>query len=106
MTCTQRMGISLLVAVTCAAAAWAQTKPAEPWSAKDTTGKEVSVPPVAGDRPTILVFVRLDQPQSRTAWPTLAGVSPIIVLASLFSIIYKLNLYCLIFQPFFRSNLT
>jgi len=61
------MGISLLVAVTCAAAAWAQTKPAEPWSAKDTTGKELSVPPVAGDRPTILVFVRLDQPQSRTA---------------------------------------
>jgi tetratricopeptide (TPR) repeat protein len=62
-----RWGVAALVAVTCAASAWAQSKPAAtsapaPWSAKDTAGQAVAVP--AAERTTVLVFLRPSQQQS------------------------------------------
>ena len=60
------VSLTLLAAVSLTAAALAQTKPAEPaWTAKDTAGKAVTVP--AADLTSVLVFVRMDQPQSRQA---------------------------------------
>lgn len=59
-----RRGLSLLLTIACATAAWADSKPTENWTAKDTAGKAVAVP---ADHTSVLVFLRPDQPQSRTA---------------------------------------
>ena len=61
---TRYWTLSLLLAAVGLAAAWADDKPPVAWETKDTAGKAVTVP---ADRTSVLVFLRPDQPQSRTA---------------------------------------
>lgn len=67
---TSRTLLAIALALAATGAAWAQTEPASApvavkWSATATDGQKLAVP--AADRPTMVLFVRADQPQSRQA---------------------------------------